>query len=124
MPPSLLDQQLAPVLPAMPVSEVPVDDAPVLAPVLPVPWLAVVGPQLVRLLLSPPLPPALPELEESLEPLDEEPELEPEESDEPDEPEPAPCAMAEVARPRDRAVTARILVIMSESSFVLFIHRH
>jgi hypothetical protein len=103
----------------MPVSLVPVEDAPVLAPVLPVPCMAVVGPQFVRLLLSPPLPPALPELEESPEPLDEEPELEPEESD---EPEPAPCAMAEVARPRDRAVTARILVIMSESSFNIFFH--
>jgi hypothetical protein len=74
---------------------------------------------LVRLLVSPPFPPLLPEPlpEESPELLDEEPELEPEESD---EPEPAPCARAEVARPRERAVTASILIVMNSSSFVHF----
>jgi hypothetical protein len=106
------------VLPAVPVLLVVDDVAPVCAPVLPVPCSALVGPQFVRLDSPPPLlveppdelpepelpEPELPELE-----LPELPELESE--PEPEFPEPEDCAMAEVARPSERAVTARILVI-------------
>jgi hypothetical protein len=113
-------------LPAVPVLLVVDDVAPVCAPVLPVPCSALVGPQLVRLdsfeLLAPELDepdPELPEPElpepELPEPELPEPELpelpELESEPEPELPEPEDCAMADVARPSERAVMARILVI-------------
>jgi hypothetical protein len=104
------------VLPAKPVLSVLEDAEPVIAPVLPVPWLALVGPQFVRLEFEPPLLVVLPVALGSVllllpgldglcaEALPELPELELEL--EPD------WAAAAVARPSESAVTVRILVII------------
>ena len=100
-------------MPAVPVAVVVDEVAPVWEPVLPVPCSALVGPQLVRLdsvpplLVDPPveLDPELPEPEDCPEPeleFDPDPEL----------PDPEDCARADVARPSESAVTARILVII------------